>query len=94
MPAPGVGVPGYPALAANVELLGEMQERGFEESQWLARRDDRFVQLTELLYRVAETADGESTHEAMVAKVTRSTDWLVEARSSKPKTCAIPCGAG
>ena len=35
--------------------------------------------MTELLYRVAEAADGESTHEAMAAKVTRSTDWLVEA---------------
>ena len=32
-PAPGVGVPEYPALAANVELLGEMQETGFKESQ-------------------------------------------------------------
>ena len=26
--APGGGVPEYPALAANVELLGEMQETG------------------------------------------------------------------
>lgn len=43
------------------------------------RRGDRFIQLTELLYRVAEAADSESTHEALAAKVTRSTDWLVEA---------------
>jgi hypothetical protein len=61
-PAPGVGVPGHPALAANVELLGEMQETGFKESQWLTRRGDRFIQLTGLLYRMAEAADGESTH--------------------------------
>lgn len=78
-PATDVTVPEYPALAANVELLGEMQETGFKESQWLARRGDRFIQLTELLYRVAETADGRSTHEEMAAGVTRSTDWLVEA---------------
>lgn len=78
-PATDVAVPEYPALAANVELLGEMQETGFKESQWLARRGDRFIQLTELLYRVAETADGRSTHEEMAAGVTRSTDWLVEA---------------
>lgn len=35
--------------------------------------------MTELLYRMAEAADSESTHEVMAAKVTRSTDWLVEA---------------
>src|SRR5215210_1766340 len=75
----GVEVPEYPALAPDVELLGEMRETGFKESQWLARRGDRFVQLTELLYRVAEAADGKSTHEEMAAAVTRSTDWLVEA---------------
>ena len=32
-PAPGVGVPEYPALTANVALLGEMQETGFKESR-------------------------------------------------------------
>lgn len=75
----GVEVPEYPALAPDVELLGEMRETGFKESQWLVRRGGRFIQLTELLYRVAEAADGESTHEEMAAAVTRSTDWLVEA---------------
>src|SRR5215210_820443 len=75
----GFEVPEYPALAPDVELLGEMRETGFKESQWLARRGDRFIQLTELLYRVAEVADGGSTLEEMAAGVTRSTDWLVEA---------------
>lgn len=72
-----LAVPERPMLAPDVELLGEMRETGFKESQWLVRRGERFMQLTELLYRVAEQADGESTHEEMAAGVTRSTDWLV-----------------
>lgn len=77
--SPGAEVPEFPALAPDVELLGEMRETGFAQRQWLARRGDRYIQLTELLYRVAEEADGRSTHEEMAAGVTRSTDWLVEA---------------
>ena len=76
-----MAVPQYPALAPNVELLGEMQETGFKERQWLVRRGDRFIQLTELLYRLAEQADGESTHEEMAERMTRSTDWLVSAEN-------------
>src|SRR5215210_2264673 len=72
-------VPEYPVLASGVELVGEMEETGFEDRQWLIQRGDRFVQLSELLYRVAEQADGESTHEEMAEGVTRSTDWLVSA---------------
>jgi putative peptide zinc metalloprotease protein len=74
-------VPEYPALAPNVELLGEMEETGFRERQWLVRRGDRFIQLTELLYRVAEQADGQSTHEEMAEGLTRSTDRLVSAEN-------------
>ena len=39
------------------------------------------MQLSELLYRVAEQADGESTHEEMAQGVTCSTDWLVSAEN-------------
>lgn len=67
----------YPALASGVELIGEMEETGFKERQWLIRRDDRFVQLSELLYRVAEQADGKSTYEEMAEGVTNSTEWFV-----------------
>ncbi len=76
---PVVSVPDHPALAPDVELLGEMRETGFKEPQCLVRRGGRFIQLTELLYRVAEQADGESTHEEMAERVTRSTEWLVSA---------------
>src|SRR5918997_3180399 len=34
-----------------------------------------------MLYRVAEQADGESTHEEMAERLTRSTDWLVSAEN-------------
>src|SRR3954452_7853933 len=54
-------VPELPVLASGVELIGEMEETGFAERQWLIRRGDRFVQLSGLLYRVAEQADGKST---------------------------------
>ncbi len=74
-------MPQYPALAPGVELVGEMGETGFEERQWLVRRGDRFVQLSELLYRVAEQADGESTPEEITERVTRSSDWLVSAEN-------------
>lgn len=76
---PVLEVPERPALEPGVEFIGEMKESGFEESQWLVKRGDRFVQLTELLYRVAEQANGERTLEEMAEGVTGSTDWLVTA---------------
>src|SRR3989337_391622 len=81
IPVPLLEVPEYPVLASGVELVGEMEETGFEERQWLVRRGERFLQLSELLYRVAGQADGESTHEEMAEGVTRSTDWLVSAEN-------------
>lgn len=76
-----VEVPEYPALASGVELIGEMEETGFKERQWLVRRDGRFIQLTELLYRVAQQATGSHTHEEMAEGVTGSTQWLVSAEN-------------
>ncbi|QIN80542.1 hypothetical protein GBA65_20795 [Rubrobacter marinus] len=64
-----------------MELIGEMEESGFRDRQWLARRGDRFVQLSELLYRVAEEVDGGSTHEEMAERLTRSTDWAFTAEN-------------
>jgi putative peptide zinc metalloprotease protein len=70
-------VPERPALAPNIQLVGEMQETGFEDRQWLIQRGGRFMQVTELLYRVAEQANGERTLEEIAAGVTESTDWMV-----------------
>jgi putative peptide zinc metalloprotease protein len=47
-----------PSLAPGVHPLGVMQDSGFAERQWLAQRDETFLQLSELLYRVLEHIDG------------------------------------
>ena len=66
-----------PALAPGVELVGEFQGTGFAEPQWLIRREERFVQVTELLFRIAEHADGRRTLDEIAGAVTESTEWLV-----------------
>ena len=68
-----VAIPERPALAPTVELSGALQESGFEKEQWLVQRDGRFIQLTELLYRVAEQANGERTAEEMARGVAQAT---------------------
>jgi putative peptide zinc metalloprotease protein len=78
-PTPAPEVPERPALAPDVQLVGEMPETGFTERQWLVKRGDRFMQLTELLYRVVEQMDGERTLEEIAERVTESTEWLVSA---------------
>ena len=56
-----------------------MPGTGFKDRQWLIERDGRFIQVTELLYRVAEQANGTRTLEKIAEKVTESTDWMVDA---------------
>ncbi len=68
-----------PRLAPDVALRGEMKDSAYEQQQWLAERSGTFVQLTELLYRVAEQADGEHTLEEMAAGVSDGTDRVVSA---------------
>ena len=59
-PAPETAVvPERPALAPTIVLSGTMTESGFAEPQWIIQRDGQFIQLTELLYRVAEQIDGQ-----------------------------------
>ena len=70
-------VPDRPVLAPRVQLVGELKESGFKDRQWLIQRDGQFIQLAELLYRVAEQADGEHTLEEIAASVTEATEWLV-----------------
>ena len=66
-----------PALAPGVELAGELPDSGFAERQWLVQRDGSFVQLTELLYRVCEHANGERTIDEIAAAVSDTTPWTV-----------------
>ena len=66
-----------PALAAGVQLVGELKDSGFTEQQWLIQRDQRFVQVTGLLYRVLEQCDGERTVDEIADRLTESTRWAV-----------------
>jgi putative peptide zinc metalloprotease protein len=70
-----------PRLASDVDLLGELRGSGFAEPQWLARRSGRYLQLSELLYRVASEVDGERTLAEVAARVTDSTKWQVTAEN-------------
>jgi len=76
--APTVGDVARPRLAQDVELVGELRGSGFVDQQWLVRRDGRYIQLTELLYRVAEQANGERSLEEIAERVTAATAWGVE----------------
>jgi putative peptide zinc metalloprotease protein len=68
-----------PALAGNVQLVGELQVAAFQQPQWLVQRDGHFLQVSELLYRVAEQVNGERTLEEIADAVTESSDWLLTA---------------
>ena len=58
-------------LADGVELIGEFEGSGFREPPRLARRaDGQVIQLTELLYVVAEACDGQRDAATVAAIVT------------------------
>src|SRR5688572_12639123 len=71
--------PERPSLAPNVQLVGQLQGSGFQDQQWLIQRDGQFIQVTELLYRVVEQANGERSLEEIATGVTDATDWMVTA---------------
>ncbi len=71
--------PQRPALAPGVELVGRMQGSGYAQPQWLIQRQGTFIQVTELLYRVAEQADGTRTHGEIAAGVRQTTGWRMSA---------------
>jgi putative peptide zinc metalloprotease protein len=83
-----------PSLAPNVGLVSEVQGSGFADRQWLVECDGRFIQLTELLYRIAEQANGERTPEDIASGVTAVTDWSVTADNVRQliETKLVPLG--
>jgi putative peptide zinc metalloprotease protein len=93
-PPAAAEVPERPVLAPAVELLGEMQGTGFTTRQWLIQRGERYLQVAELLYRVAEATNGERTLEEIAEAVTESTDWMVSAENVRQviQTKLIPMG--
>ena len=55
-----VRVPDRPQLAPGVKLAGQLRESAFKNPPWLIEREDSgYVQVTELLYRIAEACDGQ-----------------------------------
>ena len=61
-----------PRLAPNVALCGQLADSGFAKPQWLVQRDGDFIQLTELLYRIAEQANGHRTLAEIAIGVSRA----------------------
>jgi putative peptide zinc metalloprotease protein len=68
-----------PVLASNVQLVGPMLDSGFAQQQWLVLRNGSFIQVSELLYRVAELANGQRSLEQIAEAMTETTEWMVEA---------------
>ena len=61
-----------PRLADGIELLGQYEDSGFKEAPYLARRGDgQMLQLTELLYLIADEADGRRGSEDIAERVSR-----------------------
>jgi putative peptide zinc metalloprotease protein len=68
--ARGAQEPARPRRTAGLELLGLYRDSGFKEPPYLVRRaDGQVVQLSQLLYLVAEAADGRRDEEAIAAAV-------------------------
>jgi putative peptide zinc metalloprotease protein len=66
--------PDRPTRAANVTLAGQLQDSSYTTPQWLIQRGERYLQVSEILYRIAELADGTHTPEELailVAAMTR-----------------------
>jgi putative peptide zinc metalloprotease protein len=71
------GVPQRPQLGPEVRLAGQFQGSGFVDPQWLIERRGRFLQVSELFYRITEEIDGRRTLDEISARVTANTDWYV-----------------
>src|SRR5688572_12840052 len=73
-PAKAPGVPEKPKLAEGIELMGEMKESAFAEPPWLASRDGKFLQITEVVHRISEHADGTKTIDEIAAAVSADSE--------------------
>ena len=62
-----------PRLSENVRLVGRMSESAFAVEPWLVERDGKFIQVTELLYRLAELADGSRSIEQIADDASSAT---------------------
>ena len=76
--------PRAPRLADGIELLGEYEGSGFTKAPWLARRSDgQTIQLSKLLYAVAEACDGRRTYDEIAAAASERFGRRLSARNAK-----------
>jgi putative peptide zinc metalloprotease protein len=87
-------LPERPKLAEGIELMGEMKESAFKDPPWLASRNGKFLQITEVLHRIAEHATGDKTVEDIAQSVSRGYERPVDAAevSQLLATNLIPAG--
>lgn len=80
-PAP-LRMPERPKLAPGVALAGQMRESAFVDPPWLLEREEAgYIQVTELLYRVAEQCDGQQTFDQIAQKVSEAINRNVSAEN-------------
>jgi putative peptide zinc metalloprotease protein len=73
-----------PRVAEGVELIGEYEGSGFKETPYLARRaDGQTIQLSKLLYSVAQAADGRRTYDEIAGEASRTFGRRLSARNAK-----------
>jgi putative peptide zinc metalloprotease protein len=92
--AAGSGPPPKPTLAPGVVLAGPMPGTGYRTTQWLIQRGDRYVQVSEILYRVAELSDGTRTDGEIAVLVSAETRRNVSAEDVQAlvQTKLVPAG--
>src|SRR5438874_2264332 len=92
--AAGSGPPPRPSLAPGVVLAGPMPGTGYRATQWLIQRGDRYLQVSEILYRVAELCDGSRTDEEIGVLVSAETRRNVTAADVRAvvDTKLVPAG--
>lgn len=67
---PNAGADAHPRLAQGIDLIGEYEGSGFKKPHFIARRaDGQVIQLSELLYLVADSVDGASSSAQIAERV-------------------------
>jgi len=80
--SPGSPPAATPRLAEGLELIGEFKGTALEEPPYLVRRaDGQVIQMSRLLYLVAEAADGHSDHGQIAQRVSEEFGRLVSAEN-------------
>src|SRR5947209_11449948 len=77
-------IPALPRLADGVVLAGQMRESAFENPPWLIDRHGQgYVQVTQLLYRIAEALDGEHDYQQIAEHASEATGRSISAENAR-----------